>query len=106
MVVSNEVYSPQAFLEKATGRTYLFDGSIDNDKDFIIDVLMSTKGGFYFNLSPDDKRLQSWYDLEEINYIVKNDIDVVLVQCCCYNEIADCYESRYYWFVVDGSLDW
>ena len=103
MVVSNEVYSPQAFLEKATGRTYFFDNSIDNDKYFIIDVLMNTKGGFYIQrecLTRDEIS----FELADTSLFVE--YNIVLVQCSCYNELTETYESKHYWFVVDGSLDW
>ena len=103
MVVSNEVYSPQAFLEKATGRTYFFDSSIDNDKDFIIDVLMSTKGGFYIQRE-ELTRDQICFELADTSLF--EDYNVVLVQCSCYNEVTESYELKHYWFVVDGSLDW
>ena len=94
MVLSNKLWTPQTFLEVITDKCYIVDG--DNDAEFIHDILI--RGGF-----EDDDCCTVWdYPLEEIDEIVENDIDVVLVECCYFDD-NDTLQHEYRWFEVpDG----
>lgn len=66
MVKSNELYSPQSYLELVTGNCYVIrDGDVGE-----IDTILLKNG------------LSLWsYPLCEVDHIVDNNLDVVLVQC-------------------------
>ena len=94
MVLTNKVFTPQAFLEAVTGNCYVVNG--DNDINFIHEVLV--KEGY-----EDDESNTVWdYPLSEIDECFENGIDVVLVECCCFDDNDElCKEYR--WFQVpDG----
>lgn len=87
MVKSEQLYSPQDYLELITGYCYIING--DNDVEAIGKIL---------------KRLgyDLWdYPLSEIGHIVENDINVVLVDCMVYNNKIKEFEHVYRWFEVD-----
>ncbi len=86
MVVSNDLYSPQNYLELVTQHTYIVSG--DNDVEFIEKLL-----------EEEDYCLWS-HALTEIEYIVTEDLDVVLVDCMVYNDETEEYEHVYRWFEV------
>lgn len=84
MVVSEELYSPQNYLEMITGNTYFISG--DNDVEFIEHILEQNK-------------LCLWsYPLSEIDYIVSNNLRVVLVECMIYSNNE--YVKVLRWFEV------
>ena len=85
MVKSNELFSVQNYLMKVTGKCYIVNG--DNDIAFIDKILK-------------ENELELWnYPLEEIDHIVENDLNVVLVQCCFFDE-NDILQSELRWFEV------
>ena len=86
MVKSNEIYSPQNYLELVTEKCYIHNG--DNDVEFIEKIL-------------EENGLCLWsYDLTEIDHIVENKLDVVLVDCMIYNEKVGEFQHVYRWFEV------
>jgi hypothetical protein len=91
MVKSEQIYSPQNYLEGITGRCYIISG--DNDIDFIQKVF--DKWGY-----------ELWnYPMSEIDHIVENNLDVVLVDCMVYNEETKEYEHVYRWFEVTADFE-
>lgn len=88
MVKSKDIYSPQNYLLAMTGKCYMYDG--DNDVEFIRENLV--KNGY-------SQELQD-FSLSEINYIVENDLDVVLVDCMVVNPETNEFEHQYRWFQV------
>lgn len=94
MVLSKKLWTPQTFLEVITDKCYIING--DNDAEFIHDVLRGE--GF-----EDDDCCTVWdYPLDEIDEIVENDVDVVLVECCYFDD-NDKLQHEYRWFEVpDG----
>ena len=65
MVKSEQIYSPQNYLEGVTGNCYIING--DDDVGLIERVLY-------------ENNLDLWsYPLSEIDHIVENELDVVLV---------------------------
>ena len=86
MVKSEQIYSPQTFVEAVTGLYYVSRG--DDDIGFIEDRL-ELNG---FNL---------WnYPLSEIDHIVENNLNVVLVDCMVWSEETEEFEHEYRWFEV------
>lgn len=86
MVKSEQIYSPQAYLEAITGKCYLYNGTYG--ADFIQNILVAE--GYIDEL---------WdYPLTEINHIVENNLNVVLVDCSFYYD--DEYIHEYRWFEV------
>jgi hypothetical protein len=85
MVKSNQIYSPQSYLEAVTGKCYIGGyGGVD----FIQEVLV--QNGYTDEL---------WdYPLTEIDHIVENNLNVVLVDCSYYE--GDEYINEYRWFEV------
>lgn len=91
MVKSEQIYSPQNYLDGVTGQCYIING--DNDIDFIQNIL--DKWGY-----------ELWnYPMSEIDHIVENDLDVVLVDCMVYNEETKEYEHVYRWFEVSEDFE-
>ena len=95
MVLSKTIFSPQTFLEIVTGNCYLCNA--DNDIEFIHNILIQE--GY-----EDDDSCTVWdYPLDEIDEIVENQCDVVLVECCYFDD-NDILQKEYRWFEVpDGS---
>ena len=91
MVKSEEIYSPQNYLECVTGKCYIVSG--DDDVEFIHDAL-AIDG---FELCD--------YPLSEIDHIVNNNINVVLVDCMVVNPESDEFEHQYRWFEVPDDTD-
>ena len=98
MVKSEEIYSPQAYLEKMTGLYYF----IPIDKpvvEFIEEILDKIFGEGSF-----------WsHTLSDIEEIVENDLDVVLVDCMdsVYNPESEKIELKpcYRWFEVNENFE-
>lgn len=91
MVKSEQIYSPQNYLEGITGYCYIING--DNDIDFIQKVF-------------DEEGYELWnYPLSEIDHIVENELDVVLVECMVYNEDEKEFEHVYRWFEVTPDFE-
>ena len=82
MIVSNELFSPQAYLEEVTGECYILQG--DDDMLGIKEVL--TLHGDY------NKRT---YKLKEVDKLT--DGDFVLVEICCYDEVEDDWFKELRW---------
>lgn len=88
MVKSEQIYSPQNYLEAVTGKCYIIDG--EDDTEFIQEILV--ENGYIDEL---------WdYPLSEIDHIVKNNLNVVLVDCMFVNSETDEFEHEYRWFEV------
>lgn len=88
MIKSEKLYSAQTYLETLTGVCYSCSG--DDDCEFIRKALDENGRG-------DDL----WdYPLNEIDYIVENDLNVVLVDCLVYNEDEKTFEHQLRWFEV------
>lgn len=88
MVKSEQIYSPQSYLEAVTGKCYLVRG--EDDVAFIEEVLaLNGYGADYWN-----------YPLSEIEHIVENNFNVVLVECMVVNSETDEFEHVYRWFEV------
>jgi hypothetical protein len=91
MVLSKQVFTPQTFLEVITGKCYIINDS--NDIEFIHEMLVDE--GF-----EDDDSCTLWdYPLDEIGEIVENEVDVVLVECCYFDD-DDILQKEYRWFEV------
>jgi hypothetical protein len=87
MVKSEKLYSPQNYLESVTGNCYIING--EDDVKFINRVLYENDLDILWN-----------YPLSEIDHIVKNNLNVVLVDCMVVNEETDEFEHEYRWFEV------
>ena len=88
MVKSEQIYSPQYYLEAVTGKCYIING--DNDIELIQEIL--AENGYTDEF---------WdYPLSEIEHIVENKLDVVLVDCMVVNPETDEFEHVYRWFEV------
>lgn len=91
MVKSEQIYSPQNYLEAVTGKYYIING--ENDVEFIQKVLV--ENGY-----------ELWdYPLSEINHIVENELNVVLVDCMVVNSETDQFEHIYRWFEVPEDFE-
>lgn len=91
MVKSERIYSPQEYLWAVTGKCYVISG--EDDVAFIEDILYENNFGLWS------------YPLTEIDYIVKNKLDVVLVDCMVVNEETDEFEHQYKWFEVPEDFE-
>lgn len=88
MVKSEQIYSPQNYLEAVTGKCYIIRG--EDDVAFIEKVL--AQNGYTYEL---------WnFPLSEIDHIVENNLNVVLVDCMVVNPETDQFEHVYRWFEV------
>lgn len=93
MVLTNKVFTTQSFLEVITDKCYIIGPDVDNDIDFIHEVL--TIEGF-----EDSTDNTLWdYPLSEIDEIVHNELNVVLVEVGYFD---DNYSLRkeFRWFEV------
>ena len=87
-VKSNEIYSPQNYVEAVTGTCYFFKYNMHPAEE--IQYLLKNDEWDYYEL---------WdYPLTEIDHIVENDLNVVLVDCSHYE--GDMYVNEYRWFEV------
>lgn len=87
MVKSEQLYSPQNYLEAVTGCCYIIHG--EDDLEFIRKVLAEN------NLAA-----LGIFPLSEIDHIVEHELDVVLVDCMVVNPETDVFENIYRWFEV------
>ena len=91
MVKSEQIYSPQNYLEGITGQCYIING--DNDIDFIQKVF-------------EVEGYELWdYPMSEIDHIVENNIDVVLVECMVWDDDEGEYKHIYRWFEVTPDFE-
>ena len=91
MVKSEQIFSPQNYLEAVTGNCYFCN--TDDDLEFIDNIL--AQEGF-----------KLWdYPLSEIDHIVANNINVVLVDCMVTNPETDQFKHVYRWFEVPENFD-
>lgn len=88
MIKSETLYSPQSYLELVTGRTYILNDS-DNDIEAVEKILEEL--GYC---------LQS-HALTAIEYIIGENLPVVLVDCLVWNENSNEYKHILRWFEVD-----
>lgn len=86
MVKSNRMFSPQNYVELVTGKCYLFNE--DND---IIEIERLLRQNGFGDLTN--------YPLSDIDIIVKNNLNVVLVECSLF--IDDELVHKYHWFEVN-----
>lgn len=91
MVKSEQIYSPQNYLEGVTGQCYFING--DNDIEFMQKVF--DKWGY---------ELRN-YPMSEIDHIVENNLNVVLVECMVWNKQTKEYEHVYRWFEVSDDFE-
>lgn len=91
MIKSEEIYSPQRYLEAVTGKCYITRE--DDDIKLIEDVLDLNGYGFWN------------YSLSEIDHIVENKLDVVLVECMVWNEYLKEFKHEYRWFEVPEDFE-
>lgn len=90
MVKSEQIYSPQNYLEAVTGNCYIIRG--DNDIEEIEKILK-----YDYDL---------WnYPLSEIDHIVENELNVVLVDCMVWDDNASEYRHEYRWFEVPDNFE-
>ena len=90
MVKSEQIYSPQAYLEAVTGKYYIIRGGYPVDD--ILEILVSEG---YDNL---------WdFPFTEIDHIVENNHNVVLVDCSFYG--GNEYITEYRWFEVPEDFE-
>lgn len=87
MVKSEQIYSPQSYLEAVTGKCYIING--EDDVEFIRNILAENDLAALWD-----------FPLSEIDHIVENELDVVLVDCMVVNEETDEFEHIYRWFEV------
>ena len=87
MVKSEQIYSPQNYLEMITGNCYVISGANDVET---IECILEDHGYNLWN-----------YALSEIDHIVENNINVVLVDCMVYNDDTNEFEHTYRWFEVN-----
>ena len=93
MVKSEKIYSPQSYLEAATGKCYMISG--ENDIELIQEILV--ENGYSDEL---------WdYPLSEIDHIVANDLNVVLVDCMVVNPETNQFEHQYRWFEIPEDFE-
>lgn len=81
MIVSNELFSPQAYLEEVTGKCYIIDG--EDDYITIRGILQENNK---------NKRL---YELKDVDKIIEGEF--VLVECMCYNEMKGDWFKELIW---------
>jgi hypothetical protein len=99
MVLTNRVYTTQSFLEAITDKCYIIGPDVDNDIDFIHEIL--TAEGY-----ENDTDNTLWdYPLCDIENIVHIDINVVLVEVGYFDE-NDNLIKEFRWFEVpEESID-
>lgn len=90
MIISNTLYSPQSYLEMITGVCYIIEE--DSDVDFIRRILKE-KG---FDLAD--------YEFKDIDKIVKDNTNVVLVDCMNYSEDILAFTTDLHWFEVSDEI--
>lgn len=92
-VLSNDIYSPQNYIEAVTGNYYIFRNDTTRYKE--IKTLLGLNG--FENL---------WdYPLNEIEYIVENKINVVLVDVSDYDVESSNWVTEYRWFEVSEDFN-
>ena len=90
-VLSEEVYSPQNYIEAVTGKYYFFRNNTTILKE--IQTLLCLNG--FEDL---------WsYPLNEIEHIVENEINVVLVDGSDINDETGSWIQEYRWFEIPKS---
>ena len=91
MVKSEQIYSPQNYLEAVTGSCYIIKGANDIET---IEVIL------------EDYDLELWnYPLSEIDHIVENNLNVVLVDCMVWHKDGNEYAHEYRWFEVPEDFE-
>ena len=87
MITRNVVLTPQKFLEEMVKKIYYFGSSIDDDAEFIENVLNEKFG----------KRKWYW-PLSEVEEPLRQGKDIVLVECLVYFDEVEAYQKQYFWF--------
>ena len=91
MVKSEQIYSPQNYLEGVTDNCYIIRG---DDDVSLIERILCENGYELWN-----------YPMSEIDHIVENNLNVVLVDCMVVNEETDQFEHQYRWFEVPDGFE-
>lgn len=86
MVKSEQIYSPENYIDAVTGNYYILRGEDDIES---ISKILDRFGYYLWN-----------YPLSEIDHIVENELNVVLVDCMVWNEDKKEFEHAYRWFEV------
>ena len=86
MVKSEQIYSPQNYLEAVLGKCFIIRG---DDDIASIEMILEDYERSFWN-----------YPLSEIDHIVENELNVVLVDCMVYNENKKEFEHVFRWFEV------
>lgn len=81
MIVSNELFSPQSYLEEVTGKCYIMDG-----EDDYMTILIILK---------ENHKNKHIYELKDIDKITEGKF--VLVECMCYDPIEDNWYKKLAW---------
>ena len=85
MVKSNSIYTPQTFIEKVAGKCYFF-----KQENTVYEIEQRLKW---------HKKPFANYALDEIEYIVENQIPVVLVDVSGFDKSGR-WQREYRWFEV------
>ena len=92
MVKSQNLYTPQGYCEKMTGCCYGFS---QDDTVSEIEAVLERHG----------LKSKQWsYPLDEIEKIVKNDINVVLVDVSGFDK-QNVWRTKYRWFEVPDGFE-
>lgn len=83
MVASNELFSPQAYLEEVTGKCYIMDKT--DDRATILKILQ------------ENNKDKSIYGLDDTDKIITKEGKFVLVECMRYDEIDDKWFQELTW---------
>ena len=95
MVKSNQIYSPQNFVDAVTGYCYIFQ--CENTVKEIHDLLKRHK------VETEENPLWD-YPMDEIDHIKENNIPVVLVDVSGFDE-NDEWKTEYRWFEVPEDFE-
>lgn len=92
MVLSNEIYSPQNFMEALTGKCYTFN----IEKSVLEQVYHLLFVNGFINLKD--------CPLTDTNYIIENNLNVVLVDVSDFDEATNKWVQEYRWFEIPESF--
>lgn len=93
-IVSEKLWTPQAFVEAITGHCYIFDG--DDDVGCIASILEEEGFGELWD-----------YPMTETSCIIEHEHPVVLVDCMVWFEGKGQYEHEYRWWQVpEEKIEW
>lgn len=90
MIKSEHIFKPEEYLKLVTGESLFLPISDDNEVDTVEKVLEKKGYGHLWS-----------YAFTEIEYIVENELPVVLVACQIYNNTTKEYDTVLRWFDVE-----